>query len=57
MDPQSIGRLDPDPDAGGLKRAKMKGKNADIRQIIRHKKYKIILIGTYIKMFIVTLFH
>jgi hypothetical protein len=40
MDPHSIGRLDPDQDPGGLKRAKMKGKNAAKRQIIRHTKYK-----------------
>jgi hypothetical protein len=39
MDPHSIGRLDPDPDPGVLKIAKMK-KNAAKRQIIRHKKYK-----------------
>jgi hypothetical protein len=26
MDPYSIGRLDPDPNPGGLKRAKMKKK-------------------------------
>jgi hypothetical protein len=38
-----------DPDPGGLKRAKMKGENAAKRQIIRHKKYKINVIG--IKMF------
>jgi hypothetical protein len=39
MDPHSIGR--PDPDPGGLKRAKMKReKNAAKRQIIRHKNYK-----------------
>jgi hypothetical protein len=28
MDPHSIGRLDPDPDPGGLKRAKMKKKRS-----------------------------
>jgi hypothetical protein len=36
-DPHSIGCPDPDPDPGGLKRAKMKGKNAAKRQIIRIK--------------------
>jgi hypothetical protein len=41
MDPYSIGRLGPNPDPGGLKRAKMKRKeNAAKRQKIRHKKYK-----------------
>jgi hypothetical protein len=29
-----------DPDPGGIKRAKMKKKNAARRQIIMHKKYK-----------------
>jgi hypothetical protein len=28
MDPHSIGRTDPDPDPGGLKRAKMKKKRS-----------------------------
>jgi hypothetical protein len=40
MDPHSIGRLNPNPDPGGLKRAKMKGKNAAKREVIRHKKCK-----------------
>jgi hypothetical protein len=35
MDPHSIGR--PDLDPGGLKRAKMKKKNAAKSQIISHK--------------------
>jgi hypothetical protein len=35
-----IPNADPDPDLGGLKRAKMKQKNAAKRQIIRHKNYK-----------------
>jgi hypothetical protein len=39
MDPHSIGR--PDPDPGGLKRAKMK-KNAAKSQIISHKSIKKI---------------
>jgi hypothetical protein len=38
MDPHSIGF--PDPNPGGLKRAKMKEKNAAKRQLIRHKMYK-----------------
>jgi hypothetical protein len=41
MDPHSIGRPDPDPDPGGLKRAKMKKKNAAKSQIISHKSIKI----------------
>jgi hypothetical protein len=47
-----------DPDPGGLKRAKMKKKNAAKRQKIRHRTYKnhYNWYGTGIKMFIVTLF-
>jgi hypothetical protein len=40
MDPHSIGRLDPDPDPGGLKRYKMKEETPAKRQIISHEKYK-----------------
>jgi hypothetical protein len=50
MDLHSIGRLDPDPDPGGLKRAKMKKKNAAKSQIISHKSKKINKIGK--KMFV-----
>jgi hypothetical protein len=42
MDPNSIGR--PDPDPGGLKRVKMK-KNAAKSHIISHKSIKINKIG------------
>jgi hypothetical protein len=40
--------LDPnaDPDPGGLKWAIKEGKNESKRQIIRHKKEKINVIGT-----------
>jgi hypothetical protein len=41
MDPHSIGR----PDPGGLKRAKMKKKNAAKSQIISHTSIKINKIG------------
>jgi hypothetical protein len=43
------GRLDPDPDPGSLKRAKIKGKNAAKRQIIGIKSIKSNLIVTGIQ--------
>jgi hypothetical protein len=38
LDPHSISFLDPDPDPGGVKFAKTKGKNGAKRQKIHHKK-------------------
>jgi hypothetical protein len=53
MDPHSIGR--PDPDPGGLKRAKIT-KKTQLNDIIRHKKYKN-LCNWYKNVYCVFYFH